>query len=130
MTEINENKKPEKVSFDASRRKLLKNTATVAGVAAVVPAVSFASKNVTSEAVLPKSFEDIQAERERFVAEVLHKYASKSKRIKPEYIDGFAKGFVELNGDIDYKQSFKGLSGEFRLVKLFIRSVNSSRLPV
>ena len=48
---------------------------------------------------------------------------------EPEYIDGFAKGFVELNGDIDYEQDFHGLTGEYRLVKLFIQSVNSSRLP-
>ncbi len=96
MTDINENKKLEDVSFDATRRKLLKKTATVAGVAAVAPAITFAGTNAKSETEFPKSAEDIQAAHERFVAKVLHKYASKSKRIKPEYIDGFAKGFVKL----------------------------------
>lgn len=129
MTDINENKNLEDVSFDATRRKLLKKTASVAGVAAVAPAITFAGTNAKSEAEIPKSAEDIQVAHERFVAKVLNKYASKSKRIKPEYIDGFAKGFVKLNGDIDYRETFKGLGGEYRLVKLFIRSVNSSRLP-
>ena len=128
MTDINTN--TEMASFDASRRTMLKKTVAVAGVAAVAPAVSFASSsNKKDDAELDNSPQGVQARREKFVSKILRKYASKSKRIKPEYIDGFAKGFVELNGDIDYEQSFHGLKGEYRLVKLFIRSVNSSRLP-
>lgn len=119
-----------KSSFDASRRQLIKNTSLMAGLAVVTPAVSFATSNNDEEDSGPApSAEELRGQHERFVAKVINKYASKSRRIRPEFIDGFAKGFVELNGSIDYENTFKGLTGEYRLVKLFIRSVNSSHLP-
>lgn len=120
----------EKSSFDAFRRQFIENTSLMAGLAVVTPAVSFSARSncvAASESTL--SAEEMRSQHERFVAKVLNKYASKSRRIRSEYIDGFAKGFVELNGSIDYENTFEGLTGEYRLVKIFIRSVNSSHLP-
>ncbi|GEM_PF-1368752 len=129
MTNFRKNNNTDDTLCDTSRRKLLKGTATVAGIAAIAPAISFANGASSEDMNVVKSAEEIRSEYHRYITSVLKKYAAKSKRIKPEYIDGFAKGFIELNGDINYEQTFKGLTGEYRLVKLFIRSVNSSRLP-
>lgn len=130
MTDFKQNKNTDNGVCDRSRRKLLKTTATVAGIVAIAPAVSFASNGSKLDSKSLKSSEQVRSDQHRYITSVLEKYASKSKRIKPEYIEGFAEGFIKLNGDINYKQAFKGLTGEYRLVKLFIRSVNSSRLMV
>lgn len=130
MTDNNENTGLALTSLDTSRRSLLKNSAKVAGIAAIAPAVSFAGTKLGGDLSPTSSQAELRDPQEQYIIDVLQKYAAKSKRIKTEHIEGFAKGFVELNAGTDVSRQFDGLTGEYRLVKLFIRSVNSSRLPV
>jgi len=121
MTDTNEMN-----ACDASRRKLLKTTATVAGLAAISPAISLAKGKAAEVGAVSTAQVSSRSDQHRYIASVLNKYAAKSKRVKPEHIDRFAKGFIEMNGDIDYKQTFNKLDGEYKLVKLFMKSMNAS----
>ena len=101
---------------DTSRRRLLKNSAMVAGVATITPAISFAKGDMGKAGQLGagqslKAGSVVKADQQRYIVSVLNKYAAKSKRVTPVHIDRFATGFIEMNGDIDYKQTFSKLDG-------------------
>jgi hypothetical protein len=125
MTEFNE-MNGTKGECDASRRKLLKTTAMVAGVATISPAITLASGKTGETTLIDKSSAQVISDHHQHIMSVLNKYAAKSARVTAEHIDRFATGFIEMNGDIDYKETFKNLDGEYRLVKLFIKSLNAS----
>lgn len=109
---------------DANRRRFLRNSAAIAGAAAVVPSIAMAKKNKASTQ-LEKPSLGYEAQQQ-FIKDVLSKYAAKSKRVDQTHIDAFARGFVEQNGDQNYQQIFKGVHGEYKLVKLFMKSMNQS----
>ena len=119
-----------KIKCNTARRALLKNTATVAGLATISPAISFASSQPSNKTLVEKTkaelASDYQQEQHQHIVSVLNKYAAKSKRVTAEHIDRFATGFTKMNGDLNYKETFKNLDGEYRLVKLFIKSLNAS----
>lgn len=109
---------------DADRRRFLRNSAAIAGAAAVVPSIAIAKKNkVSVQLEEPRAGYDAQ---QQFIKDVLSKYAAKSKRVDQAHIDAFARGFVEQNGDQNYQELFKGLHGEYKLVKLFMKSMTQS----
>lgn len=123
--------KDENKVCDTSRRRLLKNSAIVAGVATITPAISFATGDTSKaeqmgEAQGLKSGAKVSADQHQHIVSVLNKYTAKSKRVTAEHIDRFATGFIEMNGDIDYKETFKRLDGEYKLVKLFMKSMKAS----
>jgi len=123
--------KEENKACDTSRRSLLKNSAMVAGVATITPAISFAKSDAGKAAHAGagqslKAGTNVRADQHQHIVSVLNKYAAKSKRVSAEHIDRFATGFIEMNGDINYKETFKRLDGEYKLVKLFIKSLNAS----
>jgi len=118
--------KEENTACDTSRRSLLKNSAIVAGVATITPAVSFAGTKAGEDILIDKSAARVKLDQHQYIVSVLNKYAAKSKRVTAVHIDRFAKGFIEMNGDIDYKQTFNKLDGEYKLVKLFMKSLNAS----
>ena len=109
---------------DADRRRFLRNSAVAAGAAVVIPTVAMGKQNKTPlQAQENLSAYDAQ---QQFIKDVLSKYAAKSKRVDQAHIDAFARGFVEQNGDQNYQQIFKGVHGEYKLVKLFMKSMNQS----
>ncbi len=109
---------------DADRRRFLRNSAAIAGAAAVVPSIAIAKKNkVSVQLEEPSAGYDAQ---QQFIKDVLSKYAAKSKRVDKAHINAFARGFVEQNGDQNYQEIFKGLHGEYKLVKLFMKSMTQS----
>ena len=123
--------KEENTVCDTSRRSLIKNSAMIAGVATITPAISFAKGDANKAGQLGagqnlKAGSVVKADQHRYIVSVLNKYAAKSKRVTAGHIDRFAKGFIEMNGDIDYKQTFNKLDGEYKLVKLFMKSLNAS----
>ncbi len=99
-----------------SRREMLKTSAQVAGLAAATPAISWALSQ-QGEAANPAT-----AQRQ-FIESVLKKHAARSKTTTSEEIAEFAVRFTEVNGVVDYKKMFGTLSGEYRLTRLFVRSV-------
>jgi len=111
---------------NTQRRALLKNTATVAGLATITPAISFAGGATSKSVLIDKSKAEIESDQHRYIVSVLNKYAAKSTRVTAQHIDRFATGFIEMNGDINYKQTFSRLDGEYKLVKLFMKSLNAS----
>ena len=116
---------------NTSRRRLLKNSAIVAGVATITPAISLAKGDANvagqmSEAQGVKSGSKVNSDQHQHIVSVLNKYTAKSKRVTAEHIDRFATGFIQMNGDIDYKETFKRLDGEYKLVKLFMKSMKAS----
>lgn len=98
-----------------SRRALLKSSAQVAGLAAATPTLGWAlgQPDETSPETAQK----------RFIEAVLKKHASKSRTATVEEIREFAERFTEVNGVVDYKGMFSTISGEYRLTRLFVRSV-------
>ena len=111
---------------NTARRALLKNTASVAGLATIAPAISFASGDSAAPGVAQMSPAQVNADQHHYIVSVLNKYAAKSKRVTPEHIDRFATGFIEMNGNLNYKEAFNRLDGEYKLVKLFMKSFNAS----
>ena len=118
--------KEENTVCDTSRRSLLKNSAMVAGVATITPAISLTGSKGGDEILIDKSSTQVKSDQQQYIASVLNKYAAKSKRVTAEHIDRFATGFIKMNGDLNYKETFKNLDGEYRLVKLFMKSLNAS----
>ena len=98
-----------------SRRALLKSSAQIAGLAATVPVVGW-----TLGEQLEATPETAQ---KQFIEAVLKKHASKSQTATLEEIREFAERFTEVNGVVNYKGMFSTISGEYRLARLFVRSV-------
>jgi hypothetical protein len=111
---------------NTSRRKLLKTTATVAGLVTISPAISFANGKPGEDTQVGNKVAHTQSDQHQHIVSVLNKYAARSKRVTPRHIDRFATGFIEMNGDINYRETFKNLDGEYKLVKLFMKSLNAS----
>ncbi len=101
-----------------SRREVLKAGGKIAGVAAAVPAATWAlGKSDSSSGGTPETAQI------RFIESVLAKHAAKSKTVTRKEITEFATRFTEVNGVVDYQKQFSTLSGEYRLARLFVRSV-------
>lgn len=109
---------------DAGRRRFLRNSAVVAGAAVVIPSVAM-SKQSKTQTEVQETLGTYDAQQQ-FIKDVLGKYATKSKRVDQAHIDAFARGFVEQNGDQNYQQIFQGVHGEYKLVKLFMKSMTQS----
>ena len=109
---------------DADRRRFLRNSAAVAGAAVVAPTVAMGKQNKVKRQT-PENLSAHDAQQQ-FIKDVLNKYAAKSKRVDQAHIEAFSRGFVEQNGEQDYQQIFKGVHGEYKLVKLFMKSMNHS----
>lgn len=111
-------------THNAERRRFIFNSAAVAGAAVIVPTVGVAKQAQQDRQQLSTlSSYDGQY---RHIVDVLNKYAAKSKRVDSAHIDAFARGFIDQNGDIDCKKTFDGVHGEYKLVKLFMKSMNRS----
>lgn len=109
-----------------TRRQLLKTTATVAGIATIFPAMSLARGKENKGTLSEHSISQIKSKNHQYIVSVLNKHAAGSKRVTPLHIDRFATGFIEMNEGIDYQKTFSGIDGEYRLVKVFIKSMNAS----
>jgi len=122
MNEKNEIKANGK--HDAERRRFLRKSAVIAGATAVIPSIAMTKQNKTPK--LPEKTRSNYDVQHQHIVDALNKYAAKSKRVNQAHIDAFAKGFIEQNGMQNYKQIFDGVHGEYKLVKLFMKSMNQS----
>lgn len=97
-----------------SRRSFMTASASITGLAALGAGLPLGAKLLSDN--------DAKAQR-RFMTEILDRSTAQAKRSKPEYIDLFVSRFEEVYGVVDYKEMFSGPFGEYRLSKLYIKSV-------
>lgn len=97
-----------------SRRSFMTASASITGLAALGAGLPLGAKLLSSD--------ETKAQK-RFMTKVLDRSTAQSKRSSPEYIDLFVDRFAEVYGVVDYKEVFSGPFGEFRLTKLFLKSV-------
>lgn len=103
-----------------SRRSLLKASGQVAGLTIAAPGIGWALSRGTDKAERPSDEEAAQC---RFIEAVLKKHTANSSTTSVEEIREFAERFTQTNGVIDYQREFATISGEYRLTRLFVRSV-------
>ncbi len=65
-------------------------------------------------------------EQQAFIRSVLHKQVSRSGTIRRHHVNAFARGFNKTYGLVEYRDIFGGLVGEYRLTRLFVRSLQLS----
>lgn len=98
-----------------TRRDMLKVSAGITG-AAVIPAT------ILSWDALDAADPRIAAQAAHF-RKVLHKHTQGSQAIHRKHVNAFIKRFCERYGLVDYQANYTGLHGEYRLTRLFARSV-------
>ncbi|MBW8184625.1 hypothetical protein [Shewanella nanhaiensis] len=104
------------------RRSVIKSSLSITAMAAVTPNIAIGMAT-QSEVLKPEREASVE-----FIVQVLTKHTKRSKKVEQENIIEFAQEFVALNGDLNYKKEFAKANGEYRLVKLFIRSLHASLL--
>lgn len=97
-----------------SRRSFITASASIAGLGALSSGLGMGLGLLDSSKI---------DEQQKFMSQVLTRYTGHSDKIKPEYIELFTARFTEVYGAVDYQVLFGGPIGEFRLIKLFLRSV-------
>jgi hypothetical protein len=99
----------------ATRRDVLKASAVIAG-AALVPTALLSSRSMPTA--------DPQARGQiAFIKAVLQKHTRGSQLINRKHVNDFATAFTEKYGVVDYKGHYSGLHGEYKLTRLFARSI-------
>lgn len=102
--------------IQTSRRAFLKGSTGTVGALAMPFALAMpATVSVPDD-------DRIRAQK-AFIKAVLHKHVQGSDRIRRQHVEAFAQRFGEIHGLIDYHQHCGGLVGEYRLTRLFVRSL-------
>lgn len=110
-----------------SRRSLIKTSTTgLMGLAAAGSALSMGlDKSDLFESVDKNATSTQKQDQIRFIQATLIKRAANSKTVTPEEIEAFAVRFTEVHGVLDYRSLFSNLDGEYRLSKIFVRSLRT-----
>lgn len=104
-----------------SRRTVLKASSTLAGAAALAAAGAWKLSDGTPGTPGARKVAQIS-----FIESVLKKHSAGSKTVTEAEIQAFAARYTEVNGVVDYKRLFTGIGGEYRLTRIFVRSVRST----
>lgn len=102
------------LNITISRRHFMSASASVAGLAALGTGIGVGMSmrnNASADG------------QKRYMTAILDRYTVQSARVKLEYIDLFVSRFAEVYGVVDYQDMFAGPVGEYRLIKLFLKSV-------
>lgn len=102
---------------NTSRRALLKASAGL-GAMVVVP--------MTMRGAAVDTDDPASRAQKAFFEAVLHKHTGRSLAVQRQQVRLFARRFTEEYGVVDYKQMYGGLVGEYRLTRLFARSIHKS----
>ena len=105
----------------ATRRDVLKTSAIIAGATLVPTAlVNWSSANSISSLNLV----DPQVRGQVvFIKAVLQKHSRGSVVVNRKHVNEFATRFTEQYGVVDYKRFYSGPHGEYKLTRLFARSI-------
>lgn len=104
-----------------SRRMVLKASSTLAGAAALAAAGAWRLNDGTQSTLDARKFAQIS-----FIESVLKKHSASSKTVTEAEIQVFAARYTQVNGVVDYKRLFTGIGGEYRLTRIFVRSVRGT----
>lgn len=101
--------------FQTSRRAFLKVSGGTVGALAVPAAFA-----------MPRGHGDAAelGRQASFLRSVLHKQVNHSDTIRRKHVDKFVAQFGETYGLVDYRGLYSGLVGEYRLTRLFVRSLH------
>lgn len=102
---------------NTSRRALLKASAGLGAIVAVPMALTGAEIDTNDPA---------SRAQKAFIEAVLHKHTGRSQAVRRQQVQLFARRFTEEYGVVDYKQMYGGIIGEYRLTRLFARSIHKS----
>lgn len=101
-----------------SRRAFLQATAGLGAVVSVPLALT---------EPLP-DFDDPAARAQvAYIEAVVHKHLGRSRQVQTRSIRVFAHRFTQHYGVVDYKTMYGGIVGEYRLSRLFARSLYTSQ---
>ncbi len=100
-----------------SRRALLKATAGLGAIVAVPMTLHGADVDTDDPA---------SRAQKAFIEAVLHKHTGRSRAVQRQQVTLFARRFTEEYGVVDYRQMYSGIVGEYRLTRLFARSLHMS----
>jgi len=102
---------------NTSRRALLKASAGLGAIVAVPMTMSGADVSTDDPA---------SRAQKAFIEAVLQKHTGRSRAVRPQQVTLFARRFTEEYGVVDYKRMYGGIVGEYRLTRLFARSIHKS----
>ncbi len=98
----------------STRRAFLKGSTGALGALAMPVSIAAPARDAEDE--------QIKAQK-AFLKSVLHKHVKRSNHIQRKHVDAFTQRLCEQHGLVDYRQQYSGLVGEYRLTRLFVRSL-------
>lgn len=101
-----------------SRRAFLQATA---GLGAVV------SVHLLMADCVPEFHDPASRAQVAYIEAVVHKHLGRSSQVHGASIRLFARRFTQQYGVVDYKAMYGGIVGEYRLSRLFARSLYASQ---
>lgn len=100
-----------------TRRQFLKVSTGTVGVLASPVSMAWAKQHRDASELDAQSV---------FIKRVLNKNVRRSNRIHRKHVAAFAEKFGETYGVVAYRELYSGLVGEYRLTRMFVRSLNRS----